>query len=219
MDSTLIKSKNEYDEWWWVKVDGWEREEHMDSSFEFKTRPCYWHLYILSEVCNSQTDRHGSKWYHFASNRGWSGNRSNKYISLLCILLTVLFGELSQYHGCWWPGSMGRRDTCSHDVVYVGHMDPYLREVFNNVCILNCDKWQKMKIYRIDGFVQDCSNSIANALELLQPCTKPTWWCPINIQHIKCKLNVLIPRCPFLAGLSAADRKRNCRAVRKSARV
>ena len=26
----------------------------------------------------------------------------------------------------------------------------------------------------IDGLVQDCSNSIANALELLQSCTKPT---------------------------------------------
>ena len=25
-----------------------------------------------------------------------------------------------------------------------------------------------------DGLVQDCSNSIANALELLQFCTKPT---------------------------------------------
>ena len=28
----------------------------------------------------------------------------------------------------------------------------------------------------IDGFVQDWSNSIANALELLQSCTKPSTW-------------------------------------------
>ena len=28
----------------------------------------------------------------------------------------------------------------------------------------------------IDGLVQDCINSIANALELLQSCTKPTIW-------------------------------------------
>ena len=28
--------------------------------------------------------------------------------------------------------------------------------------------------YNIDGLVQDCSNSIANALELLQSCTKPS---------------------------------------------
>ena len=30
----------------------------------------------------------------------------------------------------------------------------------------------------IDGLVQDCSNSIANALELLQSCTKPSIWSP-----------------------------------------
>ena len=28
----------------------------------------------------------------------------------------------------------------------------------------------------IDGLAQDCSNSIANALELLQSCTKPSRW-------------------------------------------
>ena len=28
----------------------------------------------------------------------------------------------------------------------------------------------------IDGLVQDCSNSIADALELLQSCTKPSIW-------------------------------------------
>ena len=27
---------------------------------------------------------------------------------------------------------------------------------------------------QIDGLVQDCSNGIANALELLQSCTKPS---------------------------------------------
>ena len=47
----------------------------------------------------------------------------------------------------------------------------------------------------IDGSVQDCSNSIANALELLQPCTKPSifapqtfWWISLSITeyHITC---------------------------------
>ena len=28
-----------------------------------------------------------------------------------------------------------------------------------------------------NGFVQDCSNSIANTLELMQSCTKPLIWC------------------------------------------
>ena len=31
-----------------------------------------------------------------------------------------------------------------------------------------------MCIYDIEGLVQDCNNSIANALELLQSCTKPS---------------------------------------------
>ena len=29
----------------------------------------------------------------------------------------------------------------------------------------------------VDGLVQDCSNSIANALELLQSCTKSSMYC------------------------------------------
>ena len=32
---------------------------------------------------------------------------------------------------------------------------------------------------QIDGLVQNCSNSIANALELLQSCTKPSKWLPL----------------------------------------
>ena len=40
--------------------------------------------------------------------------------------------------------------------------------------------------YHIDGLVQDCSNSIANALELLQSCTKPSIW------YIRCRSNILI---------------------------
>ena len=35
----------------------------------------------------------------------------------------------------------------------------------------------------IDGLVQDCSNSIANALELLQSCTKPLLW---GMYHVHC---------------------------------
>ena len=34
------------------------------------------------------------------------------------------------------------------------------------------DSWYIMIEYNIDGLVQDCSNSTANALELLQSCTK-----------------------------------------------
>ena len=44
----------------------------------------------------------------------------------------------------------------------------------------------------INGLVQDCSNSIVNALELLQYCTKP------SIYHFK--LSVLCPDAASLAG-------------------
>ena len=35
---------------------------------------------------------------------------------------------------------------------------------------------QMLTNHHIDGLVQHCSNSIANALELLQSCTKPSMW-------------------------------------------
>ena len=38
--------------------------------------------------------------------------------------------------------------------------------------------WQKAKQYlHFEGLIQDCNNSIANAPELLQSCTKPSIWC------------------------------------------
>ena len=36
----------------------------------------------------------------------------------------------------------------------------------------------------INGLVQDCSNSIANALELLQSCTKPSIWNVIMLGNL-----------------------------------
>ena len=51
----------------------------------------------------------------------------------------------------------------------------------------------------IDGLVQDCSNSIANALELLQSCTKPSI-CAHNPQLIKIyvtQTGKIITRAPF----------------------
>ena len=35
--------------------------------------------------------------------------------------------------------------------------------------------------FYIDGLVQDCSNSIANALELLESCTKPSIYLSIKL--------------------------------------
>ena len=36
----------------------------------------------------------------------------------------------------------------------------------------------------IDGLVQDCINSIANILELLQPCTKPSVYFCVHEFHL-----------------------------------
>ena len=47
----------------------------------------------------------------------------------------------------------------------------------------------QMKLKHINGLVQDCSNSIANALELLQSCTKPSiyrlYHSPVHTHHPK----------------------------------
>ena len=43
--------------------------------------------------------------------------------------------------------------------------------------------WYKVASDHIDGFVQYCSNSIANAMELLQSCTKPSnRYCFLNTE-------------------------------------
>ena len=40
-----------------------------------------------------------------------------------------------------------------------------------------CCPWSCIRNYYFDGLVQDCSNSSALAMELLQSCAKPsTWW-------------------------------------------
>ena len=45
-------------------------------------------------------------------------------------------------------------------------LKPWLSNDCNSIC-----KW-----HNIDGSVQDCSNSMADALELLQSCTGPSIW-------------------------------------------
>ena len=44
-------------------------------------------------------------------------------------------------------------------------------------------------INQIDGLVQDCSNSIVDALELLQSCTKPSKYCD---NSLVCTINSLL---------------------------
>ena len=46
---------------------------------------------------------------------------------------------------------------------------------------------------QIDGWVQDCSNSIANALDLLMSCTKPSIW---FWSSTVCDIHAAPPACP-----------------------
>ena len=48
---------------------------------------------------------------------------------------------------------------------------------FSNIKVHVMSLFFECPLIHIDGFVHDCSNSIANALEILQSCTKPSiWW-------------------------------------------
>ena len=58
--------------------------------------------------------------------------------------------------------------------------------------------WIAGTFEEIDGLVQDCNNSIANALELLQSCTKSAKWLWHSISTLRygtasIKLNRLDP--------------------------
>ena len=54
--------------------------------------------------------------------------------------------------------------------IYVG------TQVMHRCVTWSIKLWQLHVWVYIDGLVQDCSNSIADALELLQSCTKPSIW-------------------------------------------
>ena len=50
--------------------------------------------------------------------------------------------------------------------------------------------WETSHQFRLDGLVHDCSNSIANTLELLQSCTKPSLWV-LNIWYLDWPLSIV----------------------------
>ena len=62
---------------------------------------------------------------------------------------------------------------------------PYLSRLLHWHCGDHTIASMAMKqSWQSDGLVQDCSNSIANALELLQSCTKPSkYGCPYFMGH------------------------------------
>ena len=71
-------------------------------------------------------------------------------------------------------------------------MDNLISDVIN-IYVNQCTNRQIVRMHtmvkngkhqQIGGLEQDCSNSIANALELQQACSKPSkWWMPIYQQQ------------------------------------
>ena len=80
---------------------------------------------------------------------------SNNKRLLLCKKLIRLISEVIWYN-------------CRHE------RQTYDRLVFMHVIIIESFCRSKIPHDHIDGLVQDCSNSIVNALELLQSCTMPS---------------------------------------------
>ena len=63
-------------------------------------------------------------------------------------------------------------------ITCIYHIDGLVQDCSNSIVYIlmtSCKAAVTLLLY-IDGLVQDCSNSIANALELLQSCTKPSIW-------------------------------------------
>ena len=62
--------------------------------------------------------------------------------------------------------AIGRSSKSGIPVMQNFFLRTWRKCISNAVC-------KMLAIYYFDGLVQDCSNSIANALEILQSCTKP----------------------------------------------
>ena len=106
----------------------------------------------------------------------WASHLGAKWVQSCCIVANCL--QFTQ-------------NTCELYAVYYGNNKIYLMfclcwchavcpvmsdfTLVKQVLILSCyDKTEPLTYAYIDGLVQDCSNSISNALELLQSCTKPS---------------------------------------------
>ena len=68
--------------------------------------------------------------------------------------------------------------------LWLGHIDDLVQDCSSSIAnALELALW----LWYIDGLVQDCCNSIADALELLQSCTKPSTYlsfCMMEIMHL-----------------------------------
>ena len=112
------------------------------------------------------------------------------------IMLTLIYVHHVQYlNQCWFIVTWGLNTKLLWNCDHTRHIKFMLHKVLDSRYIIppvwhqaitwtSADLWSVgtltpncceivIKIH-IDGLLQDCSNSIANALELLQSCTKPS---------------------------------------------
>ena len=51
-------------------------------------------------------------------------SHAHAYIKPFCCWNWMTVGEIGQYHGCWWPGSLRRQDISSNAIDYAGWTGP-----------------------------------------------------------------------------------------------
>ena len=80
-----------------------------------------------------------------------------------------------------------------------GYMNIFFQEIPLKIRLTICESfasgcWHTWNRVEINGLVQDCGNSSANALELPQSCTKPLQWCGKGYLRISSSWNKSTPR-------------------------
>ena len=95
--------------------------------------------------------------------KGWVGLHWGEPVALTAVLRKLVFS-------CLDANTLTLSKTCQavRNVLHTPWLSHHSRLILMTIlvgCVFTC--------VHIDGLVQDCSNSIANALELLQSCTKP----------------------------------------------
>ena len=113
-------------------------------------------------------------------------------VSMVCS--TVCSGADQRIHQSSFTGLRERNSAVTDG--FPSQKASNAENVSINDVIMNLILCQKLfrarqGVYHIDALEQGCSNSLYNALELLQPCTKPSIWC--DQVWLRCKRHHMLP--------------------------
>ena len=137
----------------------------QNSYILFKWTICSIALLILGETCHLKGRDMVTVWRTVLLLSGYNCDSTHQHY------------DVTQFENVLWRHTM-------HEWVMNIHHKPWIAQGrFTNMILTPskqwgvCDKKTKFHMLDIDGFVPDCSNSIANAgalaMELLQSCTQP----------------------------------------------